>query len=75
MLTANEVYPGQDDMQSMVINSFYSQFEEEPDDDALITLDELIWMPQALLRVLITVPTKKLMRTKNWGGLKKSVMG
>ncbi len=40
-LSANEVYPGQEDMQSMVINSFYSQFEEEPDDEDLIPLEEI----------------------------------
>jgi hypothetical protein len=28
-------------MQSLVINSFYSQFEEEPDDDDLIPLVEV----------------------------------
>lgn len=40
-LTANDIYPNDDLMQSMVINSFYSQFEEEPDDDNLISLDEV----------------------------------
>ncbi len=40
-LSANDVYPGQEDMQSLVINSFYSQFEEEPDDDDLVPLDEV----------------------------------
>ena len=40
-LAINNVYPGQEEMQSMLINSFYSQFEEEPDDDELVPLDEV----------------------------------
>jgi hypothetical protein len=28
-------------MQRLVINSFYSQFEEEPDDDDITPLDEV----------------------------------
>ena len=40
-LSANDVYPGQEDMQSLVTNSFYSQVEEEPDDDDLVPLDEV----------------------------------
>lgn len=41
-LTDNNVYPDNEAMQSLVLNSFYSEFEEEePDDDDLIPLDEL----------------------------------
>lgn len=40
-LTANDVYPGQEDMQTVVINSFYSLLEEDSDDDKLTTLDEI----------------------------------
>ena len=41
-LSANGVHPGNEAMQSLVINSFYSEFEEEePDDDDSIPLDEL----------------------------------
>jgi hypothetical protein len=40
-LTANDVYPNKDLMQSMVINSFYRQFEEKPDDDKLILLEDV----------------------------------
>jgi hypothetical protein len=39
-LTANDVYPNEELMQAMVINSFYSEFEE-PDDDDLIPLEEV----------------------------------
>src|SRR6185312_11313289 len=41
-LTGNDIYPGNEDMQSLVLNSFYSDFEEEESDDAdLIPLDEV----------------------------------
>ena len=38
-MTANEVYPGEPDMQAMVINSLHA--EETEDDDDLIPLDEI----------------------------------
>jgi hypothetical protein len=44
-LSANDVYPAQEDMQSMVINSFYSQFEEEPAMTMLFHWMKLTWMP------------------------------
>jgi len=40
-LTDNDVYPGNEIMQSLVLNSFYSEFEEEADDDDLIPLGEV----------------------------------
>jgi len=40
-LTANDLYPGQLEMQSMVINSFYSEFEEQVDEDNLISLEDV----------------------------------
>jgi hypothetical protein len=41
-LSDNDVYPGNEDMQSLVLSSFYSEFEkDEPNDDDLITLDEV----------------------------------
>jgi hypothetical protein len=41
-LTDNDVYPGNEAMQSLVLNSFYSEFEEEePNDDDLIPFDEV----------------------------------
>lgn len=39
-LTANDVYPGESDMQSMVINSFYAEETEDYDEDELVSLDE-----------------------------------
>jgi len=38
-LTANDVYSGDELMQSLIINSFHSEFEDEGDD--LISLDEI----------------------------------
>jgi hypothetical protein len=40
-LTANNVYPGEKTMQSLIINSFYDEFEEQFDDDDLIPVDEI----------------------------------
>ncbi|OKS88139.1 hypothetical protein [Mucilaginibacter polytrichastri] len=40
-LNNNQVYPGKLEMQSLVINSFYSEFEDQPNDDDLTPLDEL----------------------------------
>jgi hypothetical protein len=40
-LSDNDVYPGNEDMQSLVLNSFYNEFEEdEPNDADHIPLDE-----------------------------------
>lgn len=41
-LNDHDVFPSGMEMQSLVLNSFYSEFEEqEPDDDDLIPLDEV----------------------------------
>lgn len=40
-LSANNVYPGDEAMQSLIINSFHSEFEEQYEDDDLIPLDEV----------------------------------
>lgn len=40
-MTAKGVYPGEPDMQAMVINSFHSEETEDFDDDDLIPLDEI----------------------------------
>jgi len=40
-LTANEVYPGEPEMQAMVINSFHAEETEAYDEDDLIPLDEI----------------------------------
>jgi hypothetical protein len=41
-LTDNNVFPGNEDMQSVVLNSFYSEFEEEgPESEDVMPLDEV----------------------------------
>ena len=41
-LTGNDVFPENENMQSLVLNSFYSESEEEqPSDNDLIPLDEV----------------------------------
>lgn len=37
-------------MQSMVINSFYSEFEEEEDDDNLISLDDVNLVKSGIIK-------------------------
>ena len=40
-LDAHDVYAGNTEMQSLVLNSYYSEFEEQYDEEDLIPLDEL----------------------------------
>ena len=40
-MNANDVYPGNMEMQSLLINSYHSEFEEQHEDDDFIPLDEI----------------------------------
>jgi len=40
-LNANNVYAGEETMQSLIINSFHDEFEEQFDENDLIPLDEI----------------------------------
>lgn len=40
-LTANDVYSGDEMMQSLIINSFHCEFEEKDEGDDLIPIDEI----------------------------------
>jgi hypothetical protein len=40
-LSANNVYAGEETMQSLIINSFYDEFEEQFDENDLTPLDEI----------------------------------
>jgi hypothetical protein len=74
-LSDNDVYPGNEDMQSLVLNSFYNEFEEdEPNDADHIPLDEVDLDALGIGDGLIIGPTKKATRKRNRDGTRKSVM-